>query len=171
MFICLTCIIVYGLVSRIIFFVLYIFVVLLVYYKSIMDFFFLSFIYLCYFFCFIYIYIYIYIYIETHCHIFIVINTKLVISHHIWKNILGLKPTKLHHTYDYKTKVQYGTKNGQKLHQSAPWTPLILIEASNVHYLWPNALSNISFTIMTLSLLPWTITVYVFSRIYSKLIR
>ena len=35
------------------FFVLYIFVVLLVYYKSIMNFFFLSCIYLCYFFCYI----------------------------------------------------------------------------------------------------------------------
>ena len=111
------------------------------------------------------------IYIETHCHIFIVINTKLVIGRHIWKNIPGLKPTKLHHTYDRKTKVQYGAKNGQKRHQSAPWTPLILIEASNVHYLWPNSLSNISFAIMTLSLLPWTITVFVFSRMYSKLIR
>ena len=126
--------------------------------------------YICVTFLF-YIYIYIYIYIETHCHIFMSINTKLVIDHYIWKNIPSLKPTKLHHTYDRKTEVQYGAKNGQKLHQSAPWTPLILIEASSVHYLWPNALSNISFTIMTVSLLPWTITVYVFSRIYSKLIR
>ena len=120
------------------FYVLYIFVVLLVYYKSIMDFFFLSFIYLCYFFV---LYIYIYIYIETHCHIFMAINTKLVIGHYIWKNIPSLKSTKLHHTYDRKTEEQYGAKKGQKLHQSAPWTPLILIEASSVHYLWPNALS------------------------------
>ena len=48
------------------------------------------------------------------------INTKLVIDHYIWKNIPSLKPTKLHHTYDRKTEVQYGAKNGQKLHQSAP---------------------------------------------------
>ena len=40
-------------------------------------------------------------------------NTKLVIGHYIWKNIPSLKPTKLHHTYDRKTEVQYGAKNGQ----------------------------------------------------------
>ena len=72
MFICLTCIIVYGLVSCIIFFfVLYIFVVLLVYYKSIMNFFSILFIFVLLF--FLLNILYILLFFETYCHIFMVI--------------------------------------------------------------------------------------------------
>ena len=67
------------------FFVLYIFVVLLVYHKSIMDFFF-SILYI-FVLLFLLHMLYILLFFETYYHIFKVINTKLVIGHHILKNI------------------------------------------------------------------------------------
>ena len=68
------------------FFVLYIFVVLLVYHKSIMDFFFFSILYI-FVLHFLLHMLYILLFFETYYHIFKVINTKLVIGHHILKNI------------------------------------------------------------------------------------
>ena len=94
------------------FFVLYIFVVLLVYHKSIMDFFFLLYIFVLLFLLHM---LYILLFFETYCHIFMTSNW----SSHLEK-YTSLKSTKLHYTYDHKTEVQYGAKNGQKLHQTAP---------------------------------------------------
>ena len=61
--------------------------VLLVYYQFVVNFFFffLSCIYLCYFFCYTG-----YIYIYNYCHIVTIINSKLEIDHDILKNICGV---------------------------------------------------------------------------------
>ena len=85
-YICLTCIIMYGLYCYWLLFLIYIYIYIYICGTfsslSICYEFFFSCIYLCYFYCYI-----CYIFFETCCHIILVINSNLIISYDILKNI------------------------------------------------------------------------------------
>ena len=116
-------------------FILYIFVVLLVYCQFVMDFFFH--VNICVnFFCYKG-----YIFFETYYHIVMVINSKLLISHDILKNILiQNQPKRTLYTTPNHTVQNWGTvwlwfwpncivkcsaKNNKKLHWTTLRKPLI----------------------------------------------